>query len=435
MFNQQSKISIPNYQAQYNNYNNQNYIHQNFFANQNYPGQYNNNLNQNKNNSHQNFQQKQNYPVKYNKNNSNQNNYHQNFQQMETNSAQYNNNLDLNYKHQNSVQNKEDLINIEKEAFIDNLKEEENKEIGFDWSLLKREELHVNLIHFDLNITNKENYAYYNKFKVDVVGGYIAMDNLIMLINYLEAIKNKNIPFIVISTGFSGKDVIPICKKYPFIKEVIIFCGNYNKYIHYLTQYPGFVKKIFVNIIEIYKYIKNLGPAYEQGIKEFRKSDHLIFPPEDIKMDKQLEQTPVISAYEYDNCYFLIHKAYANFFGDMNDKKEVIFTKKNFKVVKNFINNSEVLKNKATLISHLDSLVNQPNFAELAIKEYTKESGFCYIFNRIMRQFEKGLISLAYYMGPFLLAVNKYVKENPKYFAINQNMTLNAPFLIFIYIK
>ena len=41
-----------------------------------------------------------------------------------------------------------------------------------------------------------------------------------------------------------------------------------------------------------------------------------------------------------------------------------------------------------------------------------------------MRNFEKGLISLAYYMGPFLFAVNKYVKENPYYFKFNKNMTL-----------
>ena len=40
-----------------------------------------------------------------------------------------------------------------------------------------------------------------------------------------------------------------------------------------------------------------------------------------------------------------------------------------------------------------------------------------------MRNFESGLISLAYFMGPFLFGLNKYVKENPK-FAINKDMTL-----------
>ena len=112
---------------------------------------------------------------------------------------------------------------------------------------------------FDYNITNKENYGYYNKFKVDIVGGYLAMDNINMLQKYLETIKNKKIPFIVLSSGSGGKDVIPICIKYPFIKEVIIFCGYYDKYKHFLTQYSGYVKKIFVNISQVYDYIKKFG--------------------------------------------------------------------------------------------------------------------------------------------------------------------------------
>ena len=94
---------------------------------------------------------------------------------------------------------------------FDNLIKEENKKIGFDLSLITREPLCVNLIHFDTNMTNKENYKYYSKFKVDVVGGFFAMDNLDIFKKYLEAIKQKNIPFIVISSGSSGKDIIPIC--------------------------------------------------------------------------------------------------------------------------------------------------------------------------------------------------------------------------------
>ena len=121
-----------------------------------------------------------------------------------------------------------DLSNIKEEAYIDNLIEEEDKTIGFDLSLLKRNKLNVNLIHFDLNIRSSENFEYYNHFKVDVVGGFIAIDNLYLLKRYLEAIKSKSIPFIVISSGSSGKDVIPICKKFSFVKEVIIFCRNYE---------------------------------------------------------------------------------------------------------------------------------------------------------------------------------------------------------------
>jgi len=41
-----------------------------------------------------------------------------------------------------------------------------------------------------------------------------------------------------------------------------------------------------------------------------------------------------------------------------------------------------------------------------------------------MRNFEGGLISLAYYMGPLLYGLNKYVYENPEKFALREDMTL-----------
>lgn len=70
-------------------------------------------------------------------------------------------------------------------GFIDNLKEKSEtsiaKNIGFDMNLIKRDELKINLIHFDLNMTNGENYGYFNKFKVDVVGGFYAMDDVNIL--------------------------------------------------------------------------------------------------------------------------------------------------------------------------------------------------------------------------------------------------------------
>ena len=143
-------------------------------------------------------------------------------------------------------------------------------------------------------------------------------------------------------------------------------------------------------------------------------------------MNKQLEQCPVISAYEYDNCYFLIHKAYAYFFGKMYDKNDVIFTQKYFNKIKDYINKIDIINSieKKKLIKQFESLVNKPNFAELSIREYTRESGFCYISNRIMRNFEEGLYYFSYYMGPFLFAINKYVKENPINFKFNNDMIL-----------
>jgi hypothetical protein len=330
-----------------------------------------------------------------------------------------------NYKENKDDSKDYDFNNYIPEAFIDKLIPEENKDIGFDLSLLKRNELSVNLIHFDLRMLSKENYKYYNNFKVDVDGGFQAIDNLEMLKKYLEAIKNKKIPFIVISSGSSGKDVIPICQKYSFIKEVIIFCGNYEYNKHYIDEYPEYVKKVFTDIKDVYDYIKSFGEDKE-SIDNFIISDHFIFSLEDIEMDKQLEQCPVISAYEYDKCFFLVHRAYAHFFGDINNKEKVKFTKTNFDKIKKYIQDSKIINSsdKKSLIKKFDSLVDKDNFAELSIRTYTGESGFCYIFNRTMRNFEKGLMSLAYYMGPFLFAVNKYVKENPTKFKFNEDMTL-----------
>ena len=320
-----------------------------------------------------------------------------------------------------------DPTKIKKESYMDKLKDEEDKTIGFDLSLLKRNELNVNLIHFDLNMRSSENFKYYNHFKVDVVGGFIAIDDLSILKRYLEAIKSKNIPFIVISSGSSGKDVIPICKKFSFVKEVIIFCGNYKHNEHYLKEYPGYVKKVTTSIDDLYKYIKTHGSDKSELSKA--TSDHFVFSYEQIKMDRQLEQCPVISAYEYDNCYFLIHRAYSHFFGDIKDRRSLpTFDDSNFHKIKGFINNYNNIsieeEEKKILIKKFQSLLGRKNFVESAIRLYTGESTFCYIFNRTMRNFEKGLISLAYYMGPLLYGLNKYVYENPDKFALRENMVL-----------
>jgi len=203
-----------------------------------------------------------------------------------SNNYNYNNLGNYNYNN-NDLNKKKKPSNIVEEAFIDKLENEENEDIGFDLSLLKRDKLYVNLIQFDSNITNIENYYYFCKFKVDVVGGYHALDDLEMLEKYLKAIENKFIPFIIISSGSSGKDVIKICKKYSFIKEVIIFCGNLEYNQHYLNEYPGYVNRVFNKIGDIYKYIKDFGENYKTATKKYKK--HFIFSSEDIEMDRQLD--------------------------------------------------------------------------------------------------------------------------------------------------
>ena len=310
-------------------------------------------------------------------------------------------------------------------GFIDNIKNEIDLYIGFDMSLIKRNELNVNLIHFDKNMTNPENYDYFNNFKVDVVGGFYAIDDINIFRNYLEKIKEKDIPFIVLCSGSAGKDIIPICKKYPFIKEVIIFCLNYSYNKHYIKEYPGYVKKVLTSIDSVYDYIKTFGDEYKQDIELSHTDEKYKFSEDEISMKSQFLQCPVITAAEYDRCYFIVHRAYSHFFGNIDNKYEKPkFIYQNYNKIIDCIHK---LHGKTDgLYDQFRGLLNLENnnlFIEKAIREYTKESGFCYLLNKMMRNFESGLISLCYYMGPFLYGLNKYVKENPDY-AMSHNMTL-----------
>jgi len=300
---------------------------------------------------------------------------------------------------------------------IDNLMNENAKDIGFDLSLIQRDELYINLIYFDSKMTNKENYTYFNNFKVDVVGGFHAIDDLNIFEKYLKEINNKNINFIVISSGSDGKDVINLCRQYPFVKEVIIFCRNDKYNEHYLNEYPGYVKKIFTSIKSLYKYLKKFDICeFVEGISNY-------FSFEQIQTNKQLQLCPLITAKEYDKCYFLIHKAYSYFFDDINnnnyDLNSKRFSDRNLTKILDYLfdtitENNEQIK----IFDFFESLKcshNNNDFVEKSIRAYTGESKAFYIFNRAMRNFEQGLMNLAYFMGPLLFGLNKYVKDNPSF--------------------
>ena len=322
-------------------------------------------------------------------------------------------------------------------GYIDNLKEESEKpiakNIGFDMNLLKRDELKINLIHYDSNMTNEENYRYFNKFKVDVIGGFFAMDDKNIFIKFLQKISERYIPFLVITSGSSGKEIIPICKEYSFIKEVIIFCMNYKYNKHYIDEYPGYVKKVTTSIDELYDYLKTF-----YGQKICRKCHPEVpyqFKEFEIKMDMQIQECPVITAEEYDKCYFLVHKAYSYFF-DNFDSAYHKFGDDNYKIIEELMEKLydkgyfKEGNDKSKLIDIFKELKNAEEadiFVEETIRKYTGESKFCYLFNRMMRNIESGIIYLAYFMGPFIFELNKYVR-NRKECAFSQNMTLYRKF-------
>ena len=220
-------------------------------------------------------------------------------------------------------------------------------------------------------MTNSENYRYYNNFKVDVVGAFYAIDDIEIFKQYLEKIKEKNIPFIVISSGSSGKTILPICKKYSFIKEVIIFCFDYEHNKHYLKEYPGYVKKVFTSIEPLYDYLQS-NENYENDVILKNSEIKNFFSESDLDMDNQFFQCPVISATEYDKCYFLVHKAYWNI-NDQNERPK--FSIDNYcKIVEglmkiNKLDLSEKFKN-------LVDISDNKTFIEKAIRTYTQKEIF-----------------------------------------------------------
>ena len=109
----------------------------------------------------------------------------------------------------------------------------------------------------------------------------------------------------------------------------------------------------------------------------------------------------------------------------MNDKN-IIFRKPYFNIIQENIDKLYTSDNKGKpeFIRIIESFVDKNNFVELAIRKYTDTNYFVYILNSTMRNFSKGLISLSYFIGPFLFALNKYVKENAKNYNFSEDMIL-----------
>ena len=63
------------------------------------------------------------------------------------------------------------------------------------------------------------------------------------------------------------------------------------------------------------------------------------------------------------------------------------------------------------------------NFLKEAIKKYTEESYFYKVLNQVMRVFDEKLYKLAYFIGPFMLALNQYLLKYPQK-GLNQDTML-----------
>ena len=116
---------------------------------------------------------------------------------------------------------KESTIFIEKKNLwyklrwihVDRLVESEKKEVGFDLDLIKLDELKVNMIYYGLYSTDN----YYNKFKIDVVGAFYAINDLDILKDCLEEIKLKKLHLLLFVWKFLEN------KLFNYVKIISLF--------------------------------------------------------------------------------------------------------------------------------------------------------------------------------------------------------------------
>ena len=325
---------------------------------------------------------------------------------------------------------------IEKESFIDNIKDEKDLRIGYDPDeLLKyRQELKINLIYFDDKITkSKKSYDYYKQFKVNVVGGFYASDEIDIFRQYLNKINNlKDVPSYIVVTDHSNlKDIYNICENYDFVKEIVLITSKEHKKDISPKIYKKKLKFIAFNYEDLCKYLKKIGEKtsdFNKVLKIF--SSNRIFTTKEIQMDRQLNTCPIITAYEYDRLLFIVHRAYAHFFTNDSLKnnpgleKEPKFEDENFEKIKQFLKDIDITnEQKSKLLDKFKELKDSKNFTVDAIKKYTGESIFCYLLNRVMRNFEKGSIKLVYYAGPLLFGLNRYALQHPNK-CLNKDTTL-----------
>ena len=293
--------------------------------------------------------------------------------------------------------------NIILEACIDNIKDEKDLDIGFnpDIVLKNREELKINLIYYDGQITkSNESYDRYKKFKINVVGGFYASDEIDIFKKYLEEIQKLNEipPYIVVTIPTNFEDIYNICIKHSFIKEIIIISRYKQKYEDYLYSHKKLLKYIAKDYDNLINYLKKFGDLTSNWnffLKYFY--NNRIFTSKNIQMDRQLNTCPIITAYEYDELYFIVHRAYAHFFTnesyqkDPKQEKWPKFGDNCYKKIKEFLNDFDIEKNeREELLKKFKELKDSKNFTEDAIRKYTGEGIFCYLLNRVMRNFEKG---------------------------------------------
>ena len=284
----------------------------------------------------------------------------------------------------------------------------------------RKDLFYLNLIHYDENMKNSENIDYYKRFKLNVVGGFHAIDNFEIFKKFIEKMKNNpnKIHYILVTSGSASEKIMKYCHDFEFIKEIIIVCYDLRKY-----------KKMYDKNTEMgqkfYK-LKLISASYSQ-VEDYLSK--IKFDNSEIAYYKQLTFTPIISYFEYEKCYFSIHRLISYFFDEEWNAPK--YTEECLTKIKKCIETiSDIQENDKKLIKDtVKKLKESNNFGKDCVKTYTEE-GVYRILNKVMRDIGRGYIDLVYFFGPYDYGFFKYLHDNPNKgiksdITLERNITLN----------
>ena len=138
-------------------------------------------------------------------------------------------------------------------------------------------------------------------------------------------------------------------------------------------------------------------------------------------MSNQIPTTPLITFYEYEKCYFAIHRMIAKFFDENWKKPEIIMY--DLICVNKFLERSNFDNElKIKIRNIMNNLYKSKNFTMDCIKYYTG-CNLCYLFNKTLRDIGKNYDGMSHFVGPFDYALFKYLRDNPQK-GLYQNITL-----------
>ena len=280
-----------------------------------------------------------------------------------------------------------------------------NKIFSLEGIERRKDLFYLNLIHYDENLKNPENLNFYYKpTKLNVVGGYHGIDDFEIFKKYMEKIKNNpnKIHYILITSGSASEKIMKYCNDFEFIKEIIIFCLKCSEYKKVYDKNTEMGKKFYK--------LKLISSDYSQ-VEDYLSK--IKFDDSEISDDKQLTFTPIITYFEYQKCYFSIHRLISYFFDENWETPK--YTKESLsKITKCLEKISDITNDDKELIRKTVKILNESkNFDKDCIRTYTEIEGVYVILNKVMRNIGKGYIDLVYFFGTYDYGIFKYLHDNP----------------------